>query len=76
MLRLMAKATSKVDPLIVYPAAVPFLITLANTSLFSSMLTGGGLFLAGFLYLWGNAKMPGSDAYTDGNPVEPITIAH
>ena len=52
----MTRAAARVEPAIVYPAAVPFLITLANTSLFSSMLTGGGILLAAFLYLWGNTR--------------------
>lgn len=58
VMHLMARAAAKVEPAVIFPAAVPFLITLANTSLFSSMLTGGGIFLTLFLYLWGNARSP------------------
>lgn len=57
----MSRAAARVEPAIVYPAAVPFLITLANTSLFSSMLTGGGILLTLFLYLWGNARRAADD---------------
>lgn len=60
-LRIMARAAVKAEPAIAYPAAVPFLITLANTSLFSSMLTGGGILLTMFIYLWGNARETADD---------------
>jgi hypothetical protein len=53
-LRILAKAAAETERRVAFAMAVPFLMTLANTSVFSSMVTGGGLGLAGLLYLWGS----------------------
>ncbi|MFM9977247.1 MAG: hypothetical protein ACKVOP_04290 [Sphingomonadaceae bacterium] len=54
-LRFLTFASTLVDARTAFAVTVPFLVTLANTSIFSSMVTGGGLALAVLLYLWGNS---------------------
>jgi len=35
-----------------YIASIPFIMEISNSSFFTSLLTGGGLFLFGMIYLW------------------------
>lgn len=52
---LLARAAARTDNRIVFVSAVPFLMIVANTSIFSSLITGGGILLVVLLYLWGCA---------------------
>lgn len=53
----LSRASAAVPKRIVFPATVPFLITVANTSILSSLLSGGGFVLGILFYLLGSAEL-------------------
>lgn len=53
----LSRASAAVPKRIVFPATVPFLITVTNTSILSSLLSGGGMVLGLLFYLLGSAQL-------------------
>jgi hypothetical protein len=55
-LHVIEKFVGKTDVRLIIPASIPFLLTLTNVSVLTTMLTGGGWAFAVLYYLYSNSK--------------------